>query len=73
MGIMSELHDVSDPAGALATDAVKRREAWLQGHRGRTYDLVDGWHVLREHGILIARNRDLSLAMDTAARAARGQ
>ncbi len=68
---MGELRDVSDQAGTLATDAVKRRQAWLEGRRGRTYQQDGEWHTLREHGILVARNRDLSLAMDTAEAAGR--
>lgn len=58
---MGELRDVSE-----AADAVGRRLAWLEGRRGRTYEQDGEWHTLREHGVLIARNRDLSLAMDTA-------
>jgi hypothetical protein len=65
------LRDVSDPVGALGSDPVKRRDAWLAGRRGRTYELKGDWHELRELGVLVARNRELSLAMDTADQAAR--
>ena len=46
----------------------ERLETWKAGGRSRTHEVVGGWHVLRERGVLLARNRDLSLALDTAER-----
>lgn len=65
---MGNLRDVSDPAGRLATDAVKARDAWLAERPGRTYAWEGGRHVLRELGILVATNQDLGAALATARR-----
>jgi hypothetical protein len=68
---MGELRDVSDPAGRLASDAVKGLDAWLAATPGRTHDVEGDRHVLRELGILVASNPDLPAALATAERAER--
>jgi len=50
----------------------QRRDAWLAERDGRTYRLRDdGWHELRELGVLVAQNPRLGDAVDTAIRRAR--
>jgi hypothetical protein len=48
-------------------DNVKRLDAWLAARPKRTHEVdAIGRHVLRERGILMARNLDLGLGLDTA-------
>lgn len=53
-------------AGTISSDQAERLEKWKAAGRHRTHELRDGWHVLRANGVLLARNRDIGLALDTA-------
>jgi hypothetical protein len=62
---MGELQDVSDPAGVLASDTVKRKQAWTRAGDGRVIDQDGvGWWEAREHGILKKRREDLGQLLD---------
>jgi hypothetical protein len=51
-------------------DQVVRLHAWLKAAEHRTHDVEGECHVLRERGVLLARNRVLALALGTAERRA---
>jgi len=56
----------------MAQTPEERKDAWLLGRVGRTHEVVDGRHVLKDPGgILMASNRDLGRAVDTAIRRGR--
>lgn len=49
-----------------AMTAEQRRDAWVAAAPGRAYERAGERHVLRELGVLVASNRDLATAVDTA-------
>ena len=62
------LRDVSDPAGALAADNVKRKRAWEDGGAGRVINEDGvGWWEAREHGVLLKRRQGLGELLDALA------
>jgi hypothetical protein len=62
---MGELRDVSDPAGTLASDTVKRRQAWTKGAPGRVIEQDGvGWWEARQRGVLLKRRQELGDLLD---------